>query len=460
MKNVVYQSMKKEIKNQKIQNIIAEIKEEYLTEDRYNRPWIIGFSGGKDSTVLLTLVWMALQDIRSENPGYLFKRSVHVVCNNTLVENPIIEEYVNDALKAIEKAAKDQKLPISVEVTQPDMEDRFWYCTIGKGYPVPNSAFRYCTEKMKIRPTSTFLLDKVAHNGEAVILIGTRISESARRAYNIQKHEIKGKIYSKHPITPNAYNYAPIKELMLEEVWYIINAFPSPWGFDNSILFNIYMDASSDDYECPTIVTDESHRSCGQSRFGCWVCTLAKEDRSMSSLIKNGAAWMKPLLEYHDWLIENRNLSENREPYRRDGSRAVDDSGHNQGVCTMEYRVKMLTRLLQIQKDIQRIKPHIQLIQSQELTAIDVLWNREGNAIKSVKDIYKDVYGYDFIVEDGGYTERKMLQEACGGYPEDYSLVQKLLAVQRSKGILMKNYGLQTDFEKQFDEFINSKNVN
>lgn len=452
--------MNKEIKSQRIQNIINEIKEQYLTEDRYNRPWIIGFSGGKDSTVLLTLVWMALLEIRKEDPLNALCRSIFVVCNNTLVENPIIEEYVNDALRAIEKAAKKQKLPISVEVTQPNMEDRFWYCTIGKGYPVPNNAFRFCTEKMKIRPTSNFLLNQVNENGEAVILIGTRISESAQRAYSIQKHEIKGKVFSKHPITPNAYNYAPIKELMLEEVWYIIKTFPSPWEFDNSILFNIYMDASSDDYECPTIVTDESHRSCGQSRFGCWVCTLAKEDRSMSSLIKNGITWMKPLLEYHDWLIENRNLSENREPYRRDGTKAVDDSGHNQGVCTMEYRIKMLTRLLHIQKDIQQVKPHVQLIQSQELTAIHVLWEREGNAIKSVREIYKDVYGYDFSTENDGYTERKMLEKACEDHPEDYILVQKLLAVQRSKGILMKNYGLQSDFEKQFDEFINNKNVN
>lgn len=75
---------------------------------------------------------------------------------------------------------------------------------------------------------------------------------------------------------------------MLEEIWYIINAIPSPWGYDNSVLFNIYLDASADDYECPTVVTDKSHGSCGQSRFGCWVCTVVKDDKSMRSLIKRG----------------------------------------------------------------------------------------------------------------------------------------------------------------------------
>lgn len=278
--------MKKEIKNQRIRDIIEEIKEQYLEEDRYNRPWIVGFSGGKDSTAVLTLVWMALQELREENPDMAWKRSIYVVCNDTLVENPVIEEYVNTVLKHIRQAARAQKLPIKVEVTQPEMEDRFWYCTIGKGYPVPNNAFRFCTERMKIKPTSKFIIDKVAGNGEAIILIGTRLAESQKRAASIRKHETKGHRLSRHPLTQNAYNYSPIKELMLEEVWYIINAFPSPWGFDNEILFKIYMDASSDDYECPTVVTDESHRSCGQSRFGCWVCTLVKEDKSMASLIK------------------------------------------------------------------------------------------------------------------------------------------------------------------------------
>ena len=91
---------------------------------------------------------------------------------------------------------------------------------------------------------------------------------------------------------------------MLEEVWYIINAIPCPWGFDNKVLFNIYLDASADDYECPTVVTDKSHGSCGQSRFGCWVCTVVKDDKSMRSIIKNGREWMQPLYDFQDNTLE------------------------------------------------------------------------------------------------------------------------------------------------------------
>jgi DNA sulfur modification protein DndC len=259
--------------------IIDELTDQYLEDDRYNRPWIIGFSGGKDSTVLLTLVWLALLKIREDNPTVILKRQVYVVCNNTMVENPVIEEYVSSVLQTIQNAAKEQQLPIIVKTTTPQVEDTFWCCVIGKGYPVPNNSFRFCTEKMKIKPTSTFITNQVTADGEAIILIGTRLNESQQRAKSIKKHEIKGHRLSKHPLNPNTYTYAPIRELMLEEIWYIINAIPSPWGFDNKILFKIYLDASADDYECPTIVTNDSHPSCGQSRFGCWVCTVVKEDK-------------------------------------------------------------------------------------------------------------------------------------------------------------------------------------
>ena len=284
----------------KILSIIEELIDQYTEDDRYNRPWVIGFSGGKDSTVLLTLVWRALLKMREENPAFTFKRQVYVVCNDTMVENPVIEEYVTNLLQTIQKAAKEQQLPITVKITTPQIEDTFWCCVIGKGYPVPNNTFRFCTEKMKIKPTSTFITNQVVEDGEAIILIGTRLAESQQRAKSIKKHDIKGYRLSKHPLNPNTYTYAPIKELMLEEVWYIINAIPSPWGFDNQILFKIYMDASADDYECPTVVTNDSHRSCGQSRFGCWVCTVVKEDKSMSALIKNGIKWMQPLLDFRN----------------------------------------------------------------------------------------------------------------------------------------------------------------
>lgn len=439
------------MKNIRIENIIEELMDQYQEADRYTRSWIIGFSGGKDSTVLLTLVWIALT--RLKESGVSLDRDVYIVCNDTMVENPVIEEYVTTVLQTIKKAAKEQQLPITVRTTTPQIEDTFWSCVIGKGYPVPNNAFRFCTEKMKIKPTSAFITNQVAADGEAIILIGTRLDESQQRAKSIRKHEIKGYRLTKHPLNPNTYTYAPIKELMLEEVWWIINVIPSPWGFDNKILFKIYSDASADDYECPTVVTDETHRSCGQSRFGCWICTVVKEDKSMISLIKNGVEWMKPLLEFRDRLISNRNISKLRSDRRRNGQLAVDETGHNQGCYTMEYRIQLLRELLTIQKETQEYRSSIDLITSQELIAIQIIWYRDGNFTTTVNDIYNEVYGFNLPNDNIGLQERLMLEKACKD-SSHYKLIQELLALQKNKTLLMKKYGLQTDLDNRLATFV------
>lgn len=439
--------------SKRIDLIVDQLIDQYLEDDRNNRPWIIGFSGGKDSTVLLTLVWQALLKIRNNDLDFKYKRPVYVVCNDTMVENPVIEEYVQTVLNSIQKGAKEQNLPIMVRSTTPKLEDTFWSCVIGKGYPVPNNSFRFCTEKMKIKPTSQFIADQIAADGEAIVLIGTRLSESQQRAKSIKKHDIKGHRLSKHPLNPNTFTYAPIKELMLEEIWYIINAIPSPWGFDNQILFKIYMDASADDYECPTVVTDESHKSCGQSRFGCWVCTVVKEDKSMTALIKNGTEWMRPLLDFRNRLVINRNVSEYRCSTRRNGQLAVDDTGHNMGNYTIEYRMQLLKELLTIQKETQNYRSSIDLINSQELMAIQVIWYRDGYFETTVNDIYNEVYGYDIPNDKIGLQERLLLEKACSNSAH-YSLIQELLALQKNKILLMKKYGLQNDLEARLDTFI------
>ena len=441
------------MKNKKVENIIEELKDQYLEQDRFNRPWIIGFSGGKDSTVLLTLVWIALSELKKENVA--LSRKVYVVCNDTMVENPVIEEYVTNVLNKIRISAKEQELPISVHTTTPELEDSFWCCVIGKGYPAPNNSFRFCTEKMKIKPTSNFIINQVAADGEAIVLIGTRRSESQQRAKSVSKHEILGHRLSKHPLNANTYTYAPIKELMLEEVWWIINAIPSPWGFDNKILFKIYADAYADDYECPTIVTDDKHRTCGQSRFGCWICTVVKEDKSMSSLIKTGVQWMKPLLEFRNRLVENRNVSELRCSTRRNGQIAVDETGHNMGNYTMDYRIQLLKELLQIQKDTQEYRSSIDLITTQELIAIQVIWYRDGNFTKTVNDIYNEIYGYNIPNDQIGLEERLLLERCCSN--EHFQLINQLLALQKNKVLLMRKYGLQTDLENRLESFIKEK---
>ena len=428
----------------------------YLEKDN-NIPWIIGFSGGKDSTVVLTLVWRALLSIREEFGDAALTRQVYVVNNDTLVENPIITDYIVEVMDSIRIAAIEQKLPLKVQTTVPKLEDSFWISFLGKGYPVPNNTFRWCTDRLKIKPTTQFILDKVDAMGEAVVLIGTRLTESATRAKSIRRHEIKGKRLTKHPLNPNTYTYPPIKDLYLEEVWYILNNEPSPWGYDNKKLFQIYADATADDYECPTVITDKTQPSCGQSRFGCWVCTVVKEDKSMMALINNGNQWMAPLLKYRDEMVAGRNISENRYATRRNGQVAQDADGHNQGNYTFEYRCEMLRKLLELQRDMQKVKPHMELISNQELVAIQINWYRDGFFAPKVTDIYNEVYKRSMPLENMQYQERLILEKVCAEHPEDYHLINDLVSLQKSKTILMNNNGLQGDIEKRLDNYLNQQ---
>jgi DNA sulfur modification protein DndC len=444
------------IKNKKIEGIIDEIIDQYAYADNSNRPWIIGFSGGKDSTVLLTLVWIALQRIRQNIPfPYQLKRPVYVVCNDTMVENPIISNYVDDVLARIAQEARNQDLPIFIKKTTPKLEETFWINVIGKGYPVPNNTFRWCTDKLKIRPTSNFLLEQIDEMGEAIVLLGTRYDESATRERSIRKHEVTGKRLSKHQTSPNTYTYAPIKEMLLEEVWYLINTVASPWGFDNSILFQIYADASADDYECPTVVVNKNHTSCGQSRFGCWTCTVVKNDKSMTAQVSNGKNWMQPLLDFRNRLIENRNKPENRKGTRRNGQIAVNEEG-NIGNYEEHYRYEILKDLLEIQKQIQIERPHITLINNQELIAIQVIWNRDMYFDKTVGELYKKIYDKEINTQKNqslNDTENRIIKEVCSDTPEYFGLISNLIDLQQTKTLMITKYGLHNDIEKRIEKF-------
>lgn len=440
-----------------IQNVINEIIDQYLYADLTKRPWIIGFSGGKDSTVMLQLVWKALEQIKNDNK---LTREIFVVCNDTMVENPVVTEYVYRVLDKIEIAARDQDLPIRVIKTIPRLEDSFWVNMIGKGYPAPNNAFRWCTTRLKIKPTSRFIIEQVCKHGEAIILIGTRKSESAQRSKSMKKHEIRGKRLSKHPNQANTYMYAPVRNLELEEIWYIINTMESPWGADNEELFKLYADASADDYECPTVVTSDKHKSCGQSRFGCWTCTVVKKDKSMTALIDSGIKWLTPLLKLRNQIVEERNIPQNRMPTRRNGQKAT----RGFGPYTPKYRASLLRKLLEVQKQVQIDKPNLELITNQELVAIQTSWYRDLLFDQKVSKIYHLAYKTEINMKDHNdkrEKEIKLLKEVCKDNPKHFDLIQNSLTLCKNKSLLNKKRGLKGDIENLVEQFVknNSKRI-
>lgn len=426
----------------------SEITDQYLNDDN-PRPWIIGFSGGKDSTMLLQLVWNALRKL----PIELRTRHIYLVCNDTMVENPKIAQFIRKVLNNIQVAAAKQSFPITVHETFPKLEETFWVNLIGKGYPTPNNTFRWCTERLKINPTTEFIKNKIDESGEVIILLGTRSAESTNRARSIKKYEVKGERLRKH-VLPNAYVFAVIKDVETEEVWQYLLQVTPPWGGTNRDLITLYRNANGGD--CPLVI-DTTTPSCGNSRFGCWVCTVVNRDRSMEALIDNGEDWMEPLSAFRDLLQETRNEREWRQMNRRNSDIISEETW---GPYYPHKRALLLKTLLLAQKEVQSHDSELLLINYQELVAIQVIWHRDSIFNHNVADIYNEVYGTTMKQADfnnQNIFENEILKDVCQD-EIDVQMINELLEIQKSKYILVNNYGLQNDLDVYLERHVKSRN--
>ena len=343
--------------------IHREIQDVYLENAR---PWVIGYSGGKDSTTALQLVWYALAELPVEERKY----PVYVISSDTLVETPVIVSYITGTLARIETHASEQQMPFHTELVRPKTEDTFWVNLIGKGYPAPYSRFRWCTDRLKIQPANRFILDKASEHGEVILVLGSRKGESATRDQVLNLHRLKNSLLSRHTTLPNAYVYTPIVDFGLNDVWMYLLSNPPPWGGDNKQLVTLYRNANAQG-ECPLVV-DETTPSCGNSRFGCWTCTVVSKDRSMEGLIDNGEEWMLPLLEFRDFLAETQEperKADIREHRRRNGKITFVGRKLIRGPYTLEFCKKLLRKLLETQQQVREEgpDPNLQLITDAEI---------------------------------------------------------------------------------------------
>lgn len=300
---------------QKVNDILEEMKMVYKND---SRPWVIGYSGGKDSTTVVQLVFTMLMQLPPDERH----KDVYVVSSDTLIENPIVLGYLNKNSTLINDGAKKENIPLYAHMVHPDYDNTYWTNIIGKGLPTPTSIrFRWCTEKLKIKPSNKFIGEKVKENGEVVVLLGVRKSESIARGIRIRNREIEGYLLTPHVTLTNTYVYNPIVELTTDDVWEILlsDNGSNPWGASNNDLFALY--AGADGGECPfTTTNDKDTQSCGNSRMGCWICTVVNKDKSLTGFIQNGETWLAPLLDFREWIISIRNKHEYRMQYRRDGN--------------------------------------------------------------------------------------------------------------------------------------------
>lgn len=328
------------------------------------RPWVIAFSGGKDSTLLLQLVYEMLLEV---SPRYY--KPVHVIASDTRVEPPNIEQYLQSNLAQLTDHARQSNLNLAVHIVRPDVDQGFWGNLIGKGYPPPTRWFRWCTTKMKIKPVRKVVDSIVAEYGSVILLLGTRMAESANRAHHMQSREYSSRGLNPHHDIPNALVLPPISQWTTDQVWdYLFTHNPPPWDGTHDEMLQLYRQANSG--ECP-VITDLNIPPCGGNRFGCWTCTVIKEDKSLKGFIDTGEEWMKPLYEFRQWLKIIREDECLRNKYKRNGQPGL-------GPFTSDARLMILEKLLKTEK-----KVGSRLIGDDELLYIQQTWTEEFDIMDS-----------------------------------------------------------------------------
>lgn len=364
--------------------IRADLLDEYRQD--HNHPWMIGYSGGKDSTLVAHLVIEMLMGL----PPSERKRPVHIVANDTLVESPLVVQHIIFSITEIDEAALAFGLPVVTRITRPAPDQSFWVNLIGRGYPSPNRSFRWCTDRMKIQPTSRYIKSQVDVAGQVVLLLGVRRSESATRAASVSRYD-NGERLNKHNDLQGCMVYRPIVELETDDVWEFLALNEPPWGGSHLKLIGLYRDASGGD--CPVVTQKSDAPSCGttSSRFGCWTCTVVEKDRSLEGFVESGFTEFGPLLDFRDWLVSIRNDKDRRQARRRDGRITITGGGtFVPGPFTLQTRSEIFERLRALEAETGE-----RLISGEEIGLIHNLWAEEiashaNTRSMNVREIRKD----------------------------------------------------------------------
>lgn len=436
-----------EDKFQCFEDIIEEMTYVYQHD---NRPWLIGYSGGKDSSLLVSLVVETVLRL----PKNKRTKPIYIVTSDTGVENPIVKRYMHSSSAKINEFSEKIGANIKADIIYPESAQTFWSLVIGLGYPTPEPpGFRWCTERLKILPMNRYTNSIIEKHGEVILLLGVRKAESLTRKRSISSREIEGKLLTPHSDIAKAYVYNPLTEIENELVWeYLLkdNGISS-WGVDMKYLFSLYQgeDLGEEQSVIGQIDKDKIPVT-GNSRFGCWCCTIVKVDKSLQRFIDNGSKELEPLREFRDWLVSIRQNPEFRDNKRRNGKVYQKANGeYGFGPFKMSARQEILKRLLILQRDT-----GFELISNEELKMIDTIWDSEGDLTRrKLVEIYHDVFGERLSWDE--YKESlydleiiNQIQKAAEDAEVPFELITKLIVMINSNKYMAKSAKLKKEFDK------------
>jgi DNA sulfur modification protein DndC len=410
---------------------IESLRQLYLSD---HRPWMVGFSGGKDSSLVAHLIFEAVLSIpRGERT-----KEIHILCTDTRVEIPAVVETIEGTLGKMQRSSDEHGLRITTHLLRPPAEQTFWVNIIGRGYPPPNRVFRWCTQRMKIDPVNVFVERWLGRNGEAILHLGARRAESASRAQTLADYEVRNGL-RKHPDLPRVAVSNPIENLVTEEVWAYLLQNPAPWGGTHKDLYRLYNNAGGG--ECP-IHIDTSTPSCGSSRFGCWTCTVVERDKSSEGLLASGDDRMEPLIAFRSRLQFFQDPANGmRDRVRMNGTQTET----SWGPLLMTGRKELLKELLALQQ-----QTGLNLITDDELLLIQQLWKgaRGADDGRGVARIVNQQRGLPMHDLRQTSRLRRLETEVANEKGLNPEILQRLVAKVDEYSEMQRAHGLQNELQR------------
>jgi len=327
---------------------ISQIKK--IINDEKPDKVIVAFSGGKDSTTLLHLLIQSLIEIKKRS-GFI------ILYVDVGVENPIIKKHVINFLKKAENYLK-KVIKSNIIILKP--KQSYWMSLIGKGYPIPRPWFRWCQNHLKIKPFYYFIKNL---DTRSIVFTGQRLNESNDRKRLLISNGIKGNRI--HLTKSKIPCYAPLLFWGEIDIWDFLISEKPFWDESYDDVIRLYKEAKGDCPFIPDKIRDLS--GCG-SRFGCWVCSLVREDKTLLNQSKKNNI-LKKLLEFRKWLIDYCEEPTNRAGISRKGEK-IDKFG--KGILRLSAREIILKKLLSLQKEV-----NFTLIESEEIEKIYHFWEED-----------------------------------------------------------------------------------
>lgn len=298
---------------------MAEILKAYSSDAE--GVWMIGYSGGKDSSVTAALVFKALLLLKPEQRT----RKIYITSAQTRLDLTTDPTKQNE-VKRMHYVIDQHNLPIKIVEVEADKTNSFVYKVLGMGYPLPKSRMnRWCSDALKIVPQQKFAKEL----NPALTLLGVRSSESVARSQNIEG-------YRTSQYYGDDGKFMPIIDFTLDDVWMYLAKEKLPWG-DAEEISQLYKDATG---ECGLSKRkagkgEKIDDPCG-ARFGCVICPVVTIDKSTQEMAKI-KPWFQPYVELRNEMIEMYKDPRNKAGRMRNGTPLE----YGQGTFTVKARMRL-----------------------------------------------------------------------------------------------------------------------